>query len=631
MTNRILVEYDEVIYKWDAISIGTLVFWPGMLFVSAVFVFTFKKYLSVQGVYYIAVISLIYVIIAALYHLNLNTGFGVTMTYDFGRVTILKGWIDFRLLFVFDLISQTLSAVVAFLTILAITFGVEYMCREAFVNRVLYLLMMFTSSVLLLFIVYDFFLLMLLWEAIGVLSFLLVNHYSQRIYTMKAAYKTFIYSRISDLAIFTAYVLIVWSFESTDFSVIFYKVPFYIIHIMMVGIWHIHFLFILSSLITIAGAIKAAQFYSHVWLPDAMEAPTPASALIHSSTLVIMGIYLIIRFSILFEFSPDTNYYIVLWGGYTIAFGAITASVQDDMKKLVAYSTISQMGYLMCGCGYGAYEEVLVYLISHAVNKAFLFILVGYTVHYYNGNTDFRQISHSYFYASDICIFIFFTCLNLMGLPYVMGFYAKEFLVNQTPGNGFLIYFVRATWCISFYYTPKYMLLLALMVIYHPRITELSVYWKLYKEFLINLRFLPNEWKDLYGNMPILNMPWKIYIQYCIYTSRATVVFLVFFFSTFNYLGEYIFLTFYNVSSVQESIQSSLLNLTKQPNPAAVISISSILQNNIFLIIILFTFYAIKKLLHVKYERTNKVYIYWFFADIIGFLIIVPYMASYVI
>ena len=123
-----------------------------------------------------------------------------------------------------------------------------------------------------------------------------------------------------------------------------------------------------------------------------MEAPTPASALIHSSTLVIAGIYLIIRFSVLFEFTVLTNYYLALLGAVTLSFSSITAIFQNDIKKLVAYSTISQIGYLVCGCGFCCYEEVLIYLIIHALNKAFLFILVGYIVHFFNANTDMRQM-----------------------------------------------------------------------------------------------------------------------------------------------------------------------------------------------------------------------------------------------
>lgn len=175
-----------------------------------------------------------------------------------------------------------------------------------------------------------------------------------------------------------------------------------------------------------------------------MEAPTPASALIHSSTLVVAGIFLIIRFSILFEFTILTNYFLALLGATTLAFGAVTATFQHDIKKLVAYSTISQIGYLVCGCGFCCYEEVLLYLIVHALNKAFLFILVGYLVHFFNGNTDMRQMGGAYLYSFDIFIMLFGVCFNLAGLPYSAGFVGKEFLLFQILKDDFFSYFIRA-------------------------------------------------------------------------------------------------------------------------------------------------------------------------------------------
>ena len=175
-----------------------------------------------------------------------------------------------------------------------------------------------------------------------------------------------------------------------------------------------------------------------------MEAPTPASALIHSSTLVVAGVFLIIRFSILFEFTILVNYYLALLGGVTLAFGAITAIFQQDIKKLVAYSTISQIGYLVCGCGFCCYEEVLLYLIIHALNKAFLFILVGYIVHFFSANTDMRQMGGVYLYSFDIAVFLFSVCFNLAGLPYSAGFFGKEFLLFQVLRDDFLSFFVRA-------------------------------------------------------------------------------------------------------------------------------------------------------------------------------------------
>jgi NADH-quinone oxidoreductase subunit L len=174
-----------------------------------------------------------------------------------------------------------------------------------------------------------------------------------------------------------------------------------------------------------------------------MEAPTPASALIHSSTLVIAGIFVIIRFSIMFEFTIFTNYYLAVLGAVTLAFASITAIFQTDIKKLVAYSTISQIGYLVCGCGFGCYEEVFIYLIIHAMNKAFLFILVGYTVHFFSGNTDMRQMGGIYIYSFDIAVLFFGVCFNLAGLPYSAGFLGKEFLLFQLMRDDFISLFVR--------------------------------------------------------------------------------------------------------------------------------------------------------------------------------------------
>jgi NADH-quinone oxidoreductase subunit L len=175
-----------------------------------------------------------------------------------------------------------------------------------------------------------------------------------------------------------------------------------------------------------------------------MEAPTPASALIHSSTLVIMGVFLIIRFSIFFEFIIFTNYFLALLGAVTIGFGATVAVFQNDIKKLVAFSTISQIGYLICGCGFNCYEEVILYLIIHALNKAFLFILVGYIVHFFNGNTDLRKMGSIYLYSFDISVLLLGVCLNLSGLPLTAGFFAKEFLLFQTLKDEFFSLIVRS-------------------------------------------------------------------------------------------------------------------------------------------------------------------------------------------
>lgn len=297
-----------------------------------------------------------------------------------------------------------------------------------------------------------------------------------RIYTIKAALKTFIFSRISDMFMFISFILTLVIFNTTDLSLIFIQIPFFFFHYIFIGEISLHYLSIFSFSIVTSGVIKAAQFFFHVWLPDAMEAPTPASALIHSSTLVVAGVFLIIRFSILFEFTIIINYYLALLGALTLSFGSITAVFQNDIKKLVAYSTISQIGYLVCGCGFCCYEEVLIYLIIHALNKAFLFILVGYLVHFFNGNTDMKQMGGVYIYSFDITVLIFGVAFNLAGLPYSAGFLGKEFLLFQIFKNDFLSLIIRGTWLVSFFFTPIYMFILTFIVIFGPKKSTFKTY-----------------------------------------------------------------------------------------------------------------------------------------------------------
>ena len=545
-----------------------------ILILNSLFIVLFKKWLGSVGIFYSSITSLIVFITMTSMALINNISTGSFVVVDLGRWVIVNNLIDVNFLFCFDNLTLVLSLMVAFLTMLAQFFGVEYMAREAFINRLVYLLNLFASSVILLFCVYDFILVVVAWEFIGLFSFLLVNFYSARIYTYKSATKTFIYSRISDLFIFITLILFVLVFGTTDMSVLFYKVPFFMYHYVFVGNYAINSIFLITMNISLAGCIKGAQIFSHVWLPDAMEAPTPASALIHSSTLVIMGIYLIIRFGIFFEFSIWTNYFLILVGGLTVAYGAVVACFQTDMKKLVAYSTISQMGYLICGCGFCAYEETIIYLIMHACNKAFLFILVGYSVHYFNANTDLRQMSSFYIYACDLTILYILIGFNLMGLPYGAGFYSKEFLLFQVSQDSFLSYYVRGMWFISFCFTPYYMLILVRSVNCFSGKT-FKIIWNSWSynsnKFFLYKRIwndFKRAWNDTTEKMKYANE----FFQSPAWSLITAFTFL-FVFILFNIIGEYFIYIIYNFTSINQFTYDStystldinktlLLNLT---------------------------------------------------------------------
>lgn len=513
-----------------------IIFSPILLFLHCIFIFIFKKWLGPVGTFYssIFIFFLVFLLVLnELYFILLN---GNYLFIDFGRWFFCLDSVDSHLLFCIDTLALVAASLVLVLTSLALYFGIEYMYREAFVNRLLYLLNLFATSVIFLFFCYDFFLIMFAWECIGLFSLLLVNFYSMRIYTIKAALKTFIFSRISDMFMFFSFILTLVIFNSTDLSLIFIQIPFLSFHYVFIANFGVHFLSLFSFCLVTSGIIKAAQFFFHVWLPDAMEAPTPASALIHSSTLVVAGVFLIIRFSVLFEFTLFTNYYLSLLGAVTLAFGSITAVFQNDIKKLVAYSTISQIGYLVCGCGFCCYEEVLIYLIIHALNKAFLFILVGYVVHFFNGNTDMRQMGGIYLYSFDVTVLLFGVCFNLAGLPYSAGFLGKEFLLFQILKDDFLSFLVRACWIISFFFTPIYMFILVFVVIFGPKkgvLTTYSSFWN-FKYYFSNL-LLINSFKRR-TSRHLMDYYFKYRFQFSILTSRPTAYVLFFFWLFFFFL-----------------------------------------------------------------------------------------------
>jgi len=477
-----------------------------------------------------------------------------------------------------DSLSIFSSILVLLLASLALYFGSEYMYREYFLNRLLYLLNMFSVSVIYLFISYDFFLIIISWECIGLFSFLLVNFYLTRVYTIKAALKTFVFARISDMFMFLTFSLVLFFFNSSDLSFIFLQIPFYNFHFIYINNFSIHFLSMLAFTLSVTGLIKSAQFFFHVWLPDAMEAPTPASALIHSSTLVIAGIYLILRFSILFEFTIIVNYFLAIFGAITLSFASIIAIFQNDIKKLVAYSTISQIGYLVCGCGFCCFEEVFLYLITHALNKAFLFIIVGYMVHFFNHNTDMRQMGGSYLYSFEISCFLLGLALNLSGLPYSAGFFSKEFLLFQLFKDDFISILVRSCWFISFFCTPIYMFTLIVVVNFGIKKGTLSTYKLLWgdKSLFSKKKF------NLVGLSNLLSANIQLYYMLSKTSSLILLIFWLFFFNW----GEKFLLILFNFSSIIDPIRSTAFTLINSYSVFMVFSGSFKLSESLFFYVI---------------------------------------------
>lgn len=579
-----------------------IIFFPILLFVHCLFLFLFKKWLGPFGTFYSSLLVFTTSLVLAVNELYYILLYGDYFYLDYGRWFFCLDLIDSHLIFCMDTLALVAASLVLTLTTLALYFGVEYMYREAHINRLLYLLNLFATSVIFLFFCYDFFLILISWECIGLFSFLLVNFYSNRIYTIKAALKTFIFSRISDLFMFLSFILAIYLFNTTDLSLIFLQIPFLAFHYFFIGDIAVHFLTLFSFSLATSGVIKAAQFFFHVWLPDAMEAPTPASALIHSSTLVVAGIYLIIRFSVLFEFTILTNYYLALLGAITLSFSSITAIFQNDIKKLVAYSTISQIGYLVCGCGFCCYEEVLIYLIVHALNKAFLFILVGYIVHFFNANTDMRQMGGFYLYSFDLTVLLFSVCLNLAGLPYTAGFFGKEFLLYQVLRDDAFSLIIRSCWLISFLFTPIYMFVLIFIVIFGPKKGNLNTYLDFWSFKNLNEFFNLNTT----GGARFTSL--VPLTQFTVATCRTTVYVLTLFWIFFIFFGEFLFSIMYNFSTLTDAISSNYFFFFKSHSIFFLNNSSELLSNLLMSYIYFFLVTGVYFLITLKYSVNSFYY-----------------------
>lgn len=533
-----------------------------LLLLSSIICFLFKRWLGPLGILYIMSFFTIITIFVFIFLLEEVIKSDSIIYFDGGIFYFFLDFIEIHLICVFDVLSITMTLLVLIIFLLVQFFSIEYMYREAFLSRLMYLLNFFVLSVIILFIVYDYLLLLLAWEMVGLFSLLLVNFYYIRIYTLKAAFKTFLFARLSDFFILVPLLFFINIFHSTDFTVIFLELPFFLFYIIFIGNWGFSLLSVISFFIILAGCIKAAQLFFHTWLLDAMEAPTPASALIHSSTLVVMGIYIFIRFGIIFELSPSSSLLLAFWGGLTLLFGAINASFQSDLKRLVAYSTMSQMGYLCCGCGLLCFSDVILYLIFHAVFKAFLFIIVGYIVHLFKGNTDLSMISGlisiwpNFFYLS------LFTVFGLAGLPLSAGFLTKELLMMQVFSNSLIVFFIKICWLTSIGFTILYFSLFLITVFFFSKSSIFISFFLLYyrgPQRINNFFNLPEYiFRQLLSTFGISRLSLWIYLFFFFFIQFAGEYLILLFSDIFLLIGNHRFSIFNNYLSFDISLLLSL-------------------------------------------------------------------------
>ena len=340
-----------------------------------------------------------------------------------------------------DPLSSVMIVVVTFVSALVHIYSIGYMSHDPHKPRFMSYLSLFTFSMLALVVSDNFLQLFFGWEGVGLCSYLLIGFWYKKETANNAAIKAFIVNRIGDFGLAIAIFLIFLFFGTINFDEAFQATSQYAEK--KISFFGFEFsLITLICLFLFIGAMgKSAQFLLHTWLPDAMEGPTPVSALIHAATMVTAGVFLVVRCSPMFEYSQVALNLVTIVGMLTAVFAASVALVQNDIKKIVAYSTCSQLGYMFFAAGVGAYHVAMFHLFTHAFFKALLFLGAGSVIHAFNNEQDIRNMGGVRKKLPFTYTFMLVGTLALTGFPFLSGFYSKDaiiefaYLKNSPLGN----------------------------------------------------------------------------------------------------------------------------------------------------------------------------------------------------
>ena len=340
-----------------------------------------------------------------------------------------------------DPLSSIMLVVVTFVSALVHIYSIGYMSHDPHKPRFMSYLSLFTFSMLALVVSDNFLQLFFGWEGVGLCSYLLIGFWYKKETANNAAIKAFIVNRIGDFGLAIAIFLIFFFFGTINFDEVFQTSNQFSEKNLVFFGFEANLITLICIFLFIGAMGKSAQFLLHTWLPDAMEGPTPVSALIHAATMVTAGVFLVVRCSPIFEYSQVALNFVTIVGMITAIFAASIALVQNDIKKIVAYSTCSQLGYMFFAAGVGAYHVAMFHLFTHAFFKALLFLGAGSVIHAFKDEQDIRNMGGvrkklPYTYA-----FMLLGTLALTGFPFLSGFYSKDaiiefaYLKNSTLGN----------------------------------------------------------------------------------------------------------------------------------------------------------------------------------------------------
>jgi NADH-ubiquinone oxidoreductase chain 5 len=342
----------------------------------------------------------------------------------------LTSWIDSEFMsisweFLFDQLTVSMLIPVLYISSLIHIFSTDYMAEDPHNQRFFSYLSLFTFFMLVLVSGANFFVMFIGWEGIGVVSYLLINFWFTRIQANKAAILAFTMNRVGDMGLSIGFFAIFALFGSLDFSTVFNIVPL----MNETGIT------IIGLLLLMGAMAKSAQIPLHSWLPGSMEGPTPVSALIHAATLVTAGLYLLVRSSPLLEYSSTALLIITLVGASTAFFAATCGLVQNDLKRIIAFSTISQLGYMVMAVGLSQYNVALMHVINHAFFKALLFLGAGAVIHSFSDQQDVRRLGGLINFLPFTYTAMLVGSLSLLATPWLTGFYSKDLIIELAYGQ----------------------------------------------------------------------------------------------------------------------------------------------------------------------------------------------------
>ena len=337
--------------------------------------------------------------------------------------------------FMFDSLTVSMCVVVTFISFLVHLYSTEYMSHDPHLPRFMSYLSLFTFFMLILVTADNFVLMFVGWEGVGLCSYLLINFWFIRIQANKAAIKAMMMNRIGDFSLLIGIFLIFVNYKALDYATVAVMTPYFADSVINFLNFDLHLVTLIGIFLFLGAVGKSAQLGLHTWLPDAMEGPTPVSALIHAATMVTAGVFLIVRSSFIYEYIPEVLEYIAIIGALTAFFAATTGLLQNDLKRVIAYSTCSQLGYMVFACGLSNYSVGFFHLSNHAFFKALLFLGAGSVIHAVSDEQDMRKMGGLKSLLPFTYSMMTIGSLALIGFPFLTGFYSKDLILEVAYGK----------------------------------------------------------------------------------------------------------------------------------------------------------------------------------------------------